>query len=78
MTFLTPSLLISDDLPSEPFAIGPVQFSRPRGAAENWFAKLGFWEHFVSFSSEKQQNTEFSPDPGNLLNLIFRDWPRSV
>ena len=19
----------------------------------------------------------FSPDPGNLLNLIFRDWPRS-
>ena len=27
---------------SEPFAIGPVQFSRPRGVAENWFTKPGF------------------------------------
>ena len=65
---------------SEPFAIGPVQLSRPRGVAENWFTR--FWEHFVSLSLEKQQNTEFSklssvPDPGNLLNLIFWDWPRS-
>ena len=44
----------------EPFAIGPVQFSWPRGVAENWFTKPGFWEHFVSFSNEKQQNTEFT------------------
>ena len=35
---------------SEPFAIGPVQFSWPRRVAENWFTKPGFWDHFVSFS----------------------------
>ena len=35
---------------SEPFATGPVQFSGPRGVAENWFTKPGFWEHCVSFS----------------------------
>ena len=35
---------------SETFAIGSVQFSWPRGAAENRFTKPGFWEHFVSFS----------------------------
>ena len=45
---------------SEPCAIGPVQFSRPRGAAENSFTKLGFWEYFVDFSQEKQQNTRFT------------------
>ena len=46
---------------SEPFAIGPVQFSWPRGVAENWFTKPGFWEQFVSFYQEKTaQNTESS------------------
>ena len=35
---------------SELFGIGPVQFSWPRGVAENWFTKPGFWEHFVDFS----------------------------
>ena len=40
--------------------MGPVQFSRPRGVAENSFTKPGFWEHFVVFSQEKQQNTEFT------------------
>ena len=40
--------------------MGPVQFSRPRGVAENSFTKPGFWEHFVDFSHEKQQNTEFT------------------
>ena len=42
---------------SEPFAIVPVQFSRPRGVAQNWFTEPGFWEHLVNFSKEKQQNT---------------------
>ena len=45
---------------SELFAMGPVQFSRPRGVAENPFTKPGFWEHFVDISQEKQQNTEFT------------------
>ena len=45
---------------SEPFAMGPVQFRRPRGVAENSFTKPGFCEHFVDFSQEKQQNTEFT------------------
>ena len=40
--------------------MGPVQFSRPRGVAENSFAKPGFWEHFVDFSREKQQTIEFT------------------
>ena len=40
--------------------MGPVQFSRPRGVAEISFTKPGFWEHFVDFSQEKQQNTEFT------------------
>ena len=35
---------------SELFAMGPVQFSWPRGVAENSFTKPGFWEHFVDFS----------------------------
>ena len=35
---------------SEPFALGPVRFRWPRGAAENWFTKPWFWEHFVSLS----------------------------
>ena len=34
----------------ELFAMGPVQFSRPRGVAKNWLAELDFGEHFVSFS----------------------------
>ena len=63
---------------SELFAMGPVQFSRPRGVAETSFTKSGFWEHFVDFSQEKQQNTEFTKfslvrTPETLLNLIFRD-----
>ena len=45
---------------SELFAMGPVQFSWPRGGAENSFTKPGFWEYFVDFSQEKQQNTEFT------------------
>ena len=44
----------------EPSAMGPVQFRRPRGVAENWFTKPGFGEHSVDFSLEKQQNTEFT------------------
>ena len=28
--------------PLELFAMGPVQFSRPRGVTENWFTELGF------------------------------------
>ena len=67
---------------SEPFAIGPVQFSWPRGVAENWFTKPKFWEDFVSFclgetAKHRVHWIFFSPDPGNLLNLIFWDWPRS-
>ena len=48
------------DMTSELSAMGPVQFSRPRGVAEKSFTKPGFWEHFVDFSQEKQQNTEFT------------------
>ena len=40
--------------------MGPVQFSRPRGVAENSFTKPGFWEHFVDFPQENQPNTEFT------------------
>ena len=35
---------------SELFAMGPVQFSRPRGVAENSFTKPGFWKDYVVFS----------------------------
>ena len=49
-TLTSSSLSNSFQKKSEPFAIGPVQFSWPRGVAENWFTKPGFWEHFVSFS----------------------------
>ena len=47
-------------LKSELFAMGPVQFWQPRRVAEDWFAKPGSWEDSVSFSQEKQQNTEFT------------------
>ena len=61
--------------------MGPVQFRRSRGVAENWFTKPGFWEHSVNFprkNSKRQSSLNFfSPDPRNLLNLIFPDWPRS-
>ena len=40
--------------------MGPVQFSRPRGVAENCFTKPGFGEHFGNFPKEKQQNTGFT------------------
>ena len=50
----------SDFFLSEPFAMGPVQFRRLRGVAENWFTQPGFWEHSVSFPRKKQQNTEFT------------------
>ena len=40
--------------------MGPVQFSCPRGVAKNSFTKPGFWEHFVDFSQQKQQSTEFT------------------
>ena len=65
---------------SKLFAMGPVQFSWPRGVAENVFTKPGFWEHFVDFPRKQQTQSSlnfFSRHPGNLLNLIFRDWPRS-
>ena len=40
--------------------MGPVRFSWPRGVAENSFTKPGFWEYFVDFAQEKQQNIEFT------------------
>ena len=43
------------------FARGPVQFSWPRGVAENWFtSKPGFWEHFGNLSYGKNSQTESS------------------
>ena len=39
--------------------MGPVQFSWPRGVAENWFTKSSFWEHFVGFP-EKNSKTQSS------------------
>ena len=62
-------------------AMGPVQFSWPRGVAENWFTKLGLGEHFVGFPTKTAKHRVhylfFSPDPKTLLNPNFRDWPRS-
>ena len=40
--------------------MGPVQFSCPRGVAENSFTEPGFWDHFVDFSQAKQQNGDFT------------------
>ena len=37
---------------SELFAMGPVQFSWPRGVAESSFTKQGFGDNFVDFSQE--------------------------
>ena len=42
------------------FAMGPVQFSCPRGVAENSFTKPGFWEHFVDFTQKKSSKTQSS------------------
>ena len=39
---------------------GRWQFSWPCRVAENSFTKPGFWEDFVDFPQEKQQNTEFA------------------
>ena len=44
------------------------------------FTKPGFWEHFVDLprkTAKHRIHQFFSPDPRNLLHLIFRDWPRS-
>ena len=61
-------------------AMGPVQCSWPCGVAENWSTKPGFYEGLVDLSKDcKTQSIslrllqwlqKFSPDPGNLLNLI--------
>ena len=40
---------------SEPFAMGPVQFRRPRKVAENWSTKPKFWEPSVIFPKEKSK-----------------------
>ena len=58
----------------ELFAMGPLQFSWPRGVPENWFTKPGFWEHFVSFSQEKQQNTEFTKFSSVRTPEIYQIW----
>ena len=63
--------------------MGPVQFSWRRGVAKNSFAKLGFWGIFCcqfypgKTAKHRVHSIFFSPDPRNLLNQIFRDWPRS-
>ena len=64
------------NLQLELFAMGPVQFSWPRGVAENWFTKLDFGEHFVSFSWEKNSKTQSSLNflqsgPRKFTKLIF-------
>ena len=46
--------------PSEPFAMGPVQFRRPRRVAENWFTKPGFWGAFCQFFLGKNSKTQSS------------------
>ena len=51
--------LISN-LISELFAMGPVQFSWPRGVAENSFTKPGFREYFVDFFPRKNSKTQSS------------------
>ena len=45
----------------------------PAESPKNWFTKLGFWEHFVSFSKEKQQKTEFT----NFLQSGSRKFTKS-
>ena len=45
---------------SELFAMRPVQFSPPRGVAENSFTKPGFGEHFVSIFPRKNSKTQSS------------------
>ena len=42
-------------LGSEPFALGPVQFSWPCGVAENWFTKPGFGSILSVFSRRKSK-----------------------
>ena len=47
---------------SELFAMGPVQFSWPRGVTENSFTKPGFWEGCVGFprkNSKTQSSLNF-------------------
>ena len=53
---------------SEPFAIGPVQFSWTRGMAENWFTKPGFG-NILSVFPRKNSKTQSS------LNF-FQSGPR--
>ena len=70
-----PILSESSGLHSELFAIGPVQFSWPRGGAENWFTKLGFWEDFVHFprkNSKTQSSLNFLQfGPGKFTKSDF-------
>ena len=50
---------------------------------ENWFTKPGFgaalcWVCLLGKTAKQRvHKLLFSPDPANLPNLIFRDWPRS-
>ena len=52
-----------------------LEFSWLRGMVEIFFTKPGFWDNFVGLG--RVHSIFFSPDPGNLLNLLFRDWPWS-
>ena len=45
---------------SEPFAIGPVQFSWPRGVAENWFTKPDFGSILSIFPRKNSKNRKFT------------------
>ena len=68
---------------SELFAMGPVQFSWPFGAAEIWFVKPGFGSILLIFlgkttTKHRVHSVFFSLDPGNLPNLIFAVGPDLV
>ena len=52
--------------------MGPVQFSRLREEAENWFTKLGFGGAFCEVSlGKKHENIEFTKV---LVNLFPPFW----
>ena len=61
----------------ELFAMGPVQFSWPRGVAENWFTKLGFWAALCWFflGKKKRQNTGFTKFSSGPRKFRHRIWP---
>ena len=68
---------------SEPFAMGPVQFSDPAEWPNIGLLNQNFGSIFSVFPRKKSSKTRNSLNflqsgpGGNLLNLIFRDWPRS-